>query len=309
MRKENSSRKAGKAAGNWRETIFQLVNYVIFGVFTLICVIPFYYLFINTISDNDLVAKGLILWLPEGIHFSNYLEVLKIDGLGNSALVSLGRTVFGTILTVIGTSFLGYALGKQELWHRKFWYQFVIITMYFNAGIIPWFINMKNLGLTNNFLAYILPGVVSPFSLILFKTYAENLPASLEESAELDGAGYLTIFTKIIFPLCKPIVATIAVFAAVGQWNSFTDTLFLMSDSKYYTLQFMLYQYLNEANAIANSIRSSAGNGMALDPSLMITPTAIKMTVSMVVVIPILFVYPFFQKYFVSGIMIGAVKG
>ena len=291
------------------EAVFQIINYTVFGLFTLICILPFYYLFINTFSDNSLVSQGLILWLPKGIHFTNYIEVLKMKGLGSSAMISVGRTVLGTILNVMGTSFLGYALGKKELWGRKFWYRFVIITMYFNAGIIPWFINMKNLGLTNNFLAYIIPGVISPFSLILFKTYAENLPASLEESAQLDGAGYSVLFLRIVMPLCKPIVATIAVFSAVGQWNSFTDTLFLMSDSKYYTLQFILYQYLNEANAIANSMRSAMENGMAVDPSLLITPTAIKMTVSMVVVLPILFVYPLFQRYFVSGIMIGAVKG
>ena len=291
------------------EAVFQIINYTVFGLFTLICILPFYYLFINTISDNSLVSQGLILWLPKGIHVTNYIEVLKMKGLGSSAMISVGRTVLGTILNVMGTSFLGYALGKKELWGRKFWYRFVIITMYFNAGIIPWFINMKNLGLTNNFLAYIIPGVISPFSLILFKTYAENLPASLEESAQLDGAGYSVLFLRIVMPLCKPIVATIAVFSAVGQWNSFTDTLFLMSDSKYYTLQFILYQYLNEANAIANSMRSAMENGMAVDPSLLITPTAIKMTVSMVVVLPILFVYPLFQRYFVSGIMIGAVKG
>ena len=291
------------------EALFQIINYLIFGLFTLICVLPFYYLFINTISDNSLVSKGMILWLPKGIHFENYKNVLEIKGLGHSALVSLGRTVFGTILNVVGTSFLGYALCKEELWHRKFWYKFVVITMYFNAGIIPWFINMKNLGLTNNYLAYIIPGIVSPFSMILFKTYVESLPASLEESAQLDGAGYLVTFTKIVFPLCKPIVATIAVFSAVRQWNSFTDTLFLMSDSEYYTLQFMLYQYLNEANALANTMRSALSSGIAVDPSLLITPTAVKMTVSLIVVFPILFVYPFFQKYFVGGIMIGAVKG
>lgn len=290
------------------EIIFQSVNYLIFGLFTIICVLPFYYLFINTISDNSLVAKGLILWLPEGIHFNNYLEVIKIRGLGNSALVSLGRTVLGTTLNVFGTAFLGFTLSKQEMWHRKFWYKYVIATMYFNAGIIPWFINMKNLGLTNHFLAYIIPGIVSPFSLVLFKTYVESLPASLEESAQLDGAGYLVSFTKIVFPLCKPIVATIAVFSAVGHWNSFTDTLFLMSDSRLYTLQFMLYQYLNEANALASTMQSG-GSRMVMDVATLLTPTAIKMTVSMVVVIPVLFVYPFFQKYFVSGIMIGAVKG
>ena len=176
------------------EAVFQIINYTVFGLFTLICILPFYYLFINTISDNSLVSQGLILWLPKGIHFTNYIEVLKMKGLGSSAMISVGRTVLGTILNVMGTSFLGYALGKKELWGRKFWYRFVIITMYFNAGIIPWFINMKNLGLTNNFLAYIIPGVISPFSLILFKTYAENLPASLEESAQLDGAGYTVLF-------------------------------------------------------------------------------------------------------------------
>lgn len=290
------------------EIVFQSVNYLIFGLFTILCVLPFYYLFINTISNNDLVSRGQILWIPKGIHFNNYLEVLKIRGLGNSALISLGRTVFGTILNVLGTSFLGYALSRQEMWGRKFWYKYVIVTMYFNAGIIPWFINMKNLGLTNNFLAYIIPGIISPFSLILFKTYVESLPASLEESAQLDGAGYLASFTKIVFPLCKPIVATIAVFSAVGNWNSFTDTLFLMTDSRLYTLQFMLYQYLNEANALAN-LMQSGGSGVIRDVSTLLTPTAIKMTVSMVVVIPVLFIYPFFQRYFVGGIMIGAVKG
>ena len=160
------------------EITFQILNYLIFGLFTLICVLPFYYLFINTISDNSLVSKGMILWLPKGIHFDNYVKVLQIRGLGNSALISIGRTVIGTVLSVMGTAFLGYALSKRELWHRKFWYKYVVITMYFNAGIIPWFINMKNLGMMNNFLAYVIPGIVSPFSLILLKNNVESLPAS-----------------------------------------------------------------------------------------------------------------------------------
>lgn len=248
--------------------------------------------------------------LPKGIHFGNYVEILKIKGLDNSALISLGRTVLGTLGTLIGTCFLGYALSKQELWKRKFWYRFVIITMYFNAGIIPWYINMKNLGMLNNFWAYVIPSIVSPFSLILFKTYVESIPSSLEESADLDGAGYLKKFFIIIIPLSKPIIATIAVFSAVGQWNSFMDTLFLMTDSDLYSLQFMLYQYLNEANALADTLRQAASQGGSnIDVSALLTPTSIKMTVSMVVVIPILLVYPFFQRFFVSGIMIGAVKG
>lgn len=291
------------------DVTFDIINYFIFGLFTIVCILPFYYLFINTISDNQLVSQGLVLWYPKNIHFGNYVEILKVKGLGTSALVSLGRTVIGTTVTLIGTSFLGYALSKKELWHRKLWYRFVLVTMYFNAGIIPWYINMKNLGLTNNFFAYIIPAIISPFSLILFKTYIESIPTSLEESADLDGAGYIIKYVHIMMPLCKPIVATIAVFSAVGQWNSFMDTLFLMTDSNLYSLQYMLYQYLNEANSLADAMRQAAASGMVVDMSAVLTPTSIKMTVSMVVVIPILCVYPFFQRFFVNGIMIGAVKG
>ena len=249
------------------------------------------------------------MWYPKGIHFNNSLDVLRLRGLGTALLVSVARTVLGTALTIIGTSFLGYALTKQELWHRKVWYRFVVVTMYFNAGIIPWFINMKNLGLTNNFLAYILPGTISAYSLILFKTYVESIPTSLEESAELDGAGYLVRYAKIIMPLCKPILATLIVFSAVGHWNNFMDTVFLVTDSKLYTLQYVLYQYLNEANSLADTLKNMSEMGVQVDASQLLTPTAVKMTISMVVVIPILCVYPFFQKYFVGGIMIGAVKG
>lgn len=291
------------------DVVFNIINYTVFGLFTLICVLPFYYLFINTISSNDLVSKGQILLWPEGIHFNNYVKILKMKGLGMAALVSVGRTVLGTAGTLLGTSFLGYVLSKQELWHRKIWYRYVIITMYFNAGIIPWFINMKNLHLTNSFWAYVIPGIVSPFSLILYKTYVESIPASLEESAAMDGAGYLMRFTRIIIPLSKPILATIAIFAAVGQWNSFTDTLFLMTDSSKFTLQYLLYQYMNEANSLADSLMKMSESGMVVDLSAVLTATSVKMTVSMVVVLPILFVYPFFQRFFVNGIMIGSIKG
>lgn len=291
------------------DLLFSCFNYLIFGLLTFVCFFPFYYIFINTISSNDLVTRGLILWYPREIHFENYLQVLKIKALPNAVLVTLARTVIGTALSVVCTSFVGYAIGKKELWLRKVWYRFFIITMYFNAGIIPWFINMKNLGLTDNFLAYII-AVISPFNLILVKTYIESIPASLEESAEIDGAGYLTIFARILFPLCKPIVATITIFTAVTHWNSFMDTLMLMRDSKLYTLQFLLWQYLNEANSVANALKSMSGTGnVVVNPVTQLTTTSVKMTISMIVVIPILLVYPFFQKFLIKGIMIGAVKG
>lgn len=287
---------------------FDILNTVVLTLFTLLCIFPFYYIFINTISDNSLVAKGKVLFLPLNVQLSNYSQVFHIDGLWQAAGISLGRTLLGTALTLLGSSFLGYALGRREMWKRALWYRFVVITMYFNAGIIPWFVTMKMLGMVDNFLAYILPGMVAPFYLILFKTYFEQIPASLEESAQVDGAGYIVRFANIILPLSLPILATIAIFSSVGQWNSFIDTLFLARTSKLFTLQFLLYQYLNEVNALAATLRSSP-TAANLDPSRLLTPSSIRMTISMIVVLPILFVYPFFQKFYVQGIMIGAVKG
>ncbi|MBD2866991.1 carbohydrate ABC transporter permease [Paenibacillus arenilitoris] len=287
-------------------TLFHFVNYAVFAIITLICVFPFYYLFINTISNNDLSSRGLVMFYPKDIHWTNYTDVFRIPGLGQAALVSAGRTVLGTILTVAASAFLGYLFTKQ-MWGRSFWYRFLIITMYFNAGLIPWYLTMLQLGLTNNFWAYILPAIVQPFFIILVKTFVESTPLALQESAQIDGAGYFTIFAKIIFPLITPILATIAIFSAVTQWNSFTDTLFLITDQNLFTLQFILYRYMNEATSIAQLMKQSSGAMM--DLSNMATPTSIQTTVSMVVVLPILLVYPFFQRFFVKGIMIGAVKG
>lgn len=291
------------------DRIFNIINISVFTAITLLCIFPFYYLFINTISDNDLSSKGMIIFYPKGIHFTNYMEVLKLTGLANAALISVARTVIGSALTVIGSALLGFIFTQKEMLGRKFWYRFVIITMYFNAGIIPWFIVMMNLKMTNNFLAYILPYIISPFYVILVKTYIESLPGSVQESAEIDGAGYITIFTKIILPLTVPILATTAVFSAVFQWNSFIDTLFLMTDEKYYTLQFILYRYMNVASALASILRSSQGSSITSDVMHMQTATSVRMTVSMIIVAPILLVYPYFQRFFVKGIMIGAVKG
>jgi len=179
--------------------------------------------------------------------------------------------------------------------------------MYFSAGLIPWYMNMVLLHLTNNFLAYIIPGIVSPFNVILVKTYVESIPPSLEESAAIDGASTITIFSRIILPLTKPILATIAIFAAVGHWNSFMDTLFLMTDEKLFTLQFVLWRYLNEANYLATLMRS--GTLAAVDAAQVLTPRTIQMTISMVVVFPILCTYPFLQRFFIKGIMVGAIKG
>lgn len=291
------------------DVCFDLINVLLLTVFTLICVFPFYYLFINTISDNALSARGLITLFPKGVHFENYIQIFKISGILTAAIVSLARTVIGTTLSVFASAFLGYLLTKQNMIGHKLVYRFIVVTMYFNAGVIPWYINMMNLHLLNNFLVYILPTIVAPYSIILVKTYVESIPSALEDAAQMDGAGYMARFSWVILPVCLPILATITIFSAVGQWNSFQDTLFLISDKRLYTLQFLLYRYMNEAEALATIIKTAESSEMLANMTITQTPTSIKMTVSMIVVLPILLVYPYFQKYFVKGIMIGAVKG
>ena len=292
------------------DVTFHIINYTVFLIFTIICAYPFYYLIINTISSNDLSANGFINFLPKQIHFENYVQVLKLRGLTSAVLVSVGRVVIGTAATVLASAFLGFMFTQDKMWGRKFWYRFIVITMYFNAGLIPMYLTMQNLHLTNSFWVYVIPGIVQPFNIILVKTYVESIPKSLQEAAEIDGAGILKIFRRVILPTSTPILATVAIFSAVGHWNSFQDTLMYITDQGLWTLQYLLYSYINQASSLAMLIKNSLGsaqNMMALATQQ--TSTSVRMTVSVIVVLPILCIYPMFQKYFVKGIMIGSVKG
>ncbi len=289
---------------------FQVINILIYAIFAIICAYPFYYLIINSISANDLSASGKVNFLPHGFQLENYVKVFQLNGLGTAAMVSLGRTVIGTICTVLASVYLGFMFTQQRMWHRKLWYRFMVITMYFNAGLIPMYMTMKTLHLTNSFWVYIIPAIVQPFNIIMAKTYVESIPPALQEAAEIDGAGTMTVFAKVILPTCKPIMATIAIWSAVGQWNSFQDTLIYITDQKLYSLQYLLYTYLNQASSLATMVQQSGGNVSAVaNLATQQTPTSIRMTISVIVVLPILFVYPIFQKSFVKGIMIGSVKG
>lgn len=287
------------------DVAFNVINIAVFSLFTLICIFPFYYLFINTISNNDLVGKNLITLWPQGIHFSNYLALKDVQDFGNSVVVTVSRTILGTALMVITSAFAGYLTTKRDMWQHSFWYRAVVITMYFNAGLIPWYLNMLGLGLTDNYWGYIIPGMVAPYNIILVKTYMESIPFELQESATIDGASNMQVFTRIILPLCKPILATIAVFGAVGNWNSMQDSLILMANSpELYTLPHRLYIYLNSSTNLAQTM--STGGAVTTG---MLNSKVIKYTISMVTVIPIMLVYPFMQQYFEEGMMLGAVKG
>lgn len=289
----------------FREILFQCIMVLLFGLMFIVCFYPFYYIFIVSISDPGAASRTPVGLLPVQFTLSNYRQVFELNGIFRSFLVSVLRTGAGTVVTLVFTSILAYTLTKKELPGRKFFYRFAVVSMYINAGLIPWYLTMRSLGLKDSFLVYILPTAVSAYSLILIKTYMESISPALEESAMMDGAGYFTVYRKIIMPLCVPILAAVVVFTAVGQWNMWTDNLLLVNKNSLKTLQLTLLEYLNQASNIASQARS----GGSVMGGTAITPFALRMTITMVVTLPILMVYPFMQKYFIQGIMIGAVKG
>ena len=267
---------------------FNVFNYLLFGVFTLICIYPFYYMIINTISANNLSASGAINFLPQGVHLSNYKALLELNGLGSAALVSIGKTVIGTALTVMATAFLGFMFTQERMWKRKFWYRFVVITMYFNAGLIPMFITMKNLNLTNTFWVYVIPTIIQPFNIILVKTYVESLPRALQEAAEIDGCGKIGILFRILVPVVKPALMTASIFAFYWIWQDFFQPLIFMNTTEKFTLSLAL--------------------NLFLDPNTYNNYGAL-FAMSLLSLIPALVIFIIFQSYLVEGIAMDGIKG
>ena len=274
----------------------------------MLCIYPFYYILMYSLSDSTAVSSSSFLIIPIRFTLKTYRSLLGQPSIYMAMFISASRAVAGTVITVFCCSLFAYQLTQKDLYLRRAIYRYTLITMYVSAGLIPWYMTMVMLHLANNYLLYVLPSAVSAFYVILIKTYIEQMPPSLEESARIDGAGYFRIFFRIIFPLSKPIIAAIAVFSAVGQWNSWADNLYLTSGvSGLTTLQYLLYQMLstNQATSMAGSLTT----GLATMHPAVVSSMSIKMTISMITVVPILIVYPLMQKYFVKGIMIGAVKG
>lgn len=298
-------KKTKKKKMSTEEMIFHLIAYTILGFVFLICAYPFYYMLIATISNNHEVTMGRVLFWPTGIHFKNYIQVFKVNHLLRSAGVTILRVLVGTIFRLLTTSYMAYFFTKQNMWGRKIWYRMLVVTMYFSAGMIPVYMNLRSLHLLNTFWVYVIPGMLSVYDMVLVKTSIEALPADLEESAYMDGAGYMTRFFRIVLPLSKPILATVGLFSAVAHWNDFFSTKLYVTSSKYYTLQFLLYETLNQIRALMDKETNPGGE---FDYNAL-TPLGLQMTFTAVVTIPIMLVYPFVQKYYVKGIMIGAVKG
>ena len=287
------------------EKVFDKFNILLLGLFCFLTAYPFYYVIIYSLSMPLKAASQGVYLLPAGFTLINYIKVFQQNNILHAAFISASKTVLGTLLTLLCCSIFSYSITKEILPLRKFMYRSLILTMYISIGIIPIYITYKYIGLRNNFLVYILPNIVSAYFIVLMKTYFEQLPVEVEESAMMDGAGYLRIFVGIILPVSKPILATVAIFQAVGLWNSYSDNLYFASTSRLQTLQLLLYTFLQQQVA-SNTVRAANAAQRGL---VKLTSTSVRMTITVIATLPILFVYPFLQKYFMKGLLLGAVKG
>lgn len=283
---------------------FMAFNYLFFVIIILLCAYPLWYVLVQSLSGEIVAGEG-IFW-PYKFTMRNYTQVMQLKGLANAFKISALRTVIGCVVTVTCCMILGYLFSKNEMPFRKLLYRMLVICMYVSGGLIPNYLTIKYMGLMNTFWVYIIPWAVNAYNVILVKTFVEQLPASVEESAMLDGAGVFTILFRIILPMSLPILATIAVYSSVAQWNSWFDNhIYTSLNEDLTTLQYMLYNYLNQAERLSQLL----AEGRNVNSDQMLTPKGVRMTVTMITVIPVLCIYPFLQRYFVKGIMIGAVKG
>ena len=287
---------------NASDLSLDILKVVFLAFAVIICIYPFWNIFIVSINDaNDAMRGGLYLF-PRKLSLTSYADILGRSTFQQSILVTVARTLIGTPLAVLVTSAAAYVLSYQELIARKQLNVIFIFTMYFGGGMVPYYMVLKNLGLLDNFLVFILPNLLSVYNMILVRNYVESMPGALFDAARIDGANDLIIFFKLVMPLAKPIIMTIALFVAISHWNSWFDAYLYTSSQELKTMQSILVEILNQYQT------SDAGASAANRMSQAITPDSIRMAATMVTTIPIIMIYPFIQKYFVKGIMLGSVK-
>ncbi|MGB8451042.1 MAG: carbohydrate ABC transporter permease [Anaerocolumna sp.] len=285
--------------------IYTLIIGLILTAFVIVTIYPI----LNTLAISfnnalDALRGGVYLW-PRKWSLNNYTTVLHKESMMTGLYISVLRTVVGTILQLSTTALISFVLSRKKFIFSKPISILYVLTMYVNGGLIPTFLLNRSLGFTNSFWVYIIPGMVSAFNMLVIRTYMNGLPDSLEESAMIDGAGYLKVFTRIIVPLCKPVFATVALFIAVGQWNSWFDTMLYnrMADNLT-TLQYELMKLLSSVSQLSGDANTAGITGS----SAQVTTKSVRAAATILTSLPIVALYPFLQRYFVTGLTIGGVK-
>ncbi|MGN0315011.1 MAG: carbohydrate ABC transporter permease [Fusicatenibacter sp.] len=285
------------------EKAFSVFNYIFFVLLSIIMVYPFWHVIMMSLSSVEATAKGGVFLWPKGFNLDTYAKVFHDPSIWTGYATTLGVTILGTLFGTLFTATTAYPLSKKDLPFAKTMLMLVLFTMLFSGGMIPGYLLMKNLRLIDNRWSLILPGLISAYNVIIMKSFFQSIPESLEESAMLDGANEVTIFARIVLPLSKATVATIALFTAVGYWNDYFSSVLYINSKEKWALQAVLRYMLTNTNQAMQSA------GVTVTAATNVTAATIKAASVVVATVPILCVYPFVQKYFVKGVMIGGVKG
>jgi len=284
--------------------LFDVLNYTFLAIFALMSLYPLIYVIAGSLNEGQDYTMGGVFFFPRKFSFENYLVILNDSRLLIGYKNTILRVLIGVPASLIFTSLVAYAMSRKELIGRSFFYWANIFTMFFGGGLVPYFLVIKTLGLYDNFLVYIIPSLYSVYRMIVFSNFFHTIPEELRESAIIDGCSELYVWYKIIMPLSKPVLATVALWSAVGHWNSFFDTMVFTINPKLQTLQYYLLKVIRESSMPETS-------EVPLPPEILknISPQTVSLAAIIVATLPILFVYPFLQKYFAKGVLIGSLKG
>ncbi|WP_028608992.1 carbohydrate ABC transporter permease [Paenibacillus harenae] len=285
------------------DRVLDAIISVILFIVVFVTLYPFYYILLITLNaGTDTAIGGMYLW-PRQFTLGNYLYFLEDPKWISAFGISMLRTIAGTALGVLFTAIVAYGLAKRDLIFRKSYFLIVVVAMNFSGGLIAFYIVLKSLGLINTFGVYVIPGMLNLFFLLIAITFFTEIPEELGESARIDGASEVRIFTKIILPVSMPLLATMSLFIGSGQWNAWLDSAYFVQDERLRTLTYRMMQVINQTMVPSGEAQSAAMSRSS------VTPFSIQATAMIVSIVPILGVYPFLQKYFVSGMMLGSVKG
>ena len=286
--------------------IFDIANYVLLGLVAFVTLYPMWYVLVISFNDGyDAMIKGIYFW-PRVFTLDNYKEFFAGSDWTQAIVVTVARTVIGTSLSVLFTSMVGYAYSRNNLIGRKFYSIVLIFCMYFGGGLIPFYVTLRGYGLLNTFWVYIIPGMLNFFYVMVSRTFFSELPGEMIEAAKVDGANDLHIFLRLVLPVSLPLLATMALFGAVNHWNAWMDSAYYVQDNSLRTLSYRLMEIINKSTI--TKIDGAAAAAQAAE-ARRTTTFSLQCTSLVVCVAPILCIYPFLQRYFVSGIMIGSVKG
>lgn len=291
-----------------KDLIIDAVIILLLMLLAAITLYPFLNSLAISLNNANDTTRGGISIFPREFTLANYKIILKNDAMYQAYFITIMRTVLGTVTSVFATAMFAFGMSKKHLKGRKIYLALCIFTMYFGGGLIPYYLLIKNLHLTNNFLVYIIPNLVSVWNMIIMMTYFRGLPEAIEESAKIDGASLFQTFIKIVIPVSAPIIATIALFNGVFHWNSWFDAAIYISNQKLKPMQSILVSII-DSSKFTEQMADAGAASQQLAQANKINSRSITMATMITAVVPIIIVYPFLQKYFVKGVMIGSIKG